>query len=61
MLGYWDDDGGHPLARSAATAGCTPATSAARDEQGRIRLSSRRSDLIIRGGENVYPAEVEAC
>ncbi|KRF14608.1 class I adenylate-forming enzyme family protein [Nocardioides sp. Soil796] len=29
------------------------------DEQGRLRLSSRRSDLIIRGGENVYPVEVE--
>ncbi|WP_182377064.1 class I adenylate-forming enzyme family protein [Nocardioides sp. WS12] len=29
------------------------------DEQGRIRLAARRSDLIIRGGENVYPAEVE--
>jgi acyl-CoA synthetase (AMP-forming)/AMP-acid ligase II len=29
-------------------------------EQGRLRLSSRRSDLIIRGGENVHPGEVEA-
>lgn len=58
MLGYWEDP---------------PATAAAiRDdrwlhtgdigvlEQGRLRLSSRRSDLIIRGGENVYPVEVEA-
>ncbi len=28
-------------------------------EQGRLRLSGRRSDLILRGGENVYPTEIE--
>ncbi|TYL49961.1 acyl--CoA ligase [Nocardioides sp. BGMRC 2183] len=31
------------------------------DEQGRVSLASRRSDLIIRGGENVYPAEIEGA
>lgn len=29
-------------------------------KDGRLYLASRRSDLILRGGENVYPAEIEA-
>lgn len=57
MLCYWEDP---------------DATAASIDEQrwlrtgdigvmndGRVRLTARRSDLILRGGENVYPAEVE--
>ncbi|MFE6861798.1 class I adenylate-forming enzyme family protein [Nocardia sp. NPDC057668] len=57
MLGYWNDD---------------LATGAAIDENrwlrtgdfgtlraGKLYISGRRSDLILRGGENVYPQEIE--
>jgi len=29
------------------------------DEQGRCKIGGRAKDMIIRGGENIYPAEVE--
>lgn len=58
MLGYWNDE-----VATAATIrpdGWLHTGDIGVLEQGRLRLSSRRSDLIIRGGENVYPAEIEA-
>ena len=29
------------------------------DDEGYLRLSGRRNDMVVRGGENVYPLEVE--
>lgn len=57
MLGYWNDEG--------ATAASIDADRWLRTgdfgmlRQGRLYISGRRSDLILRGGENVYPQEIE--
>lgn len=59
MLGYW----ANPDATAAAIdeeRWLHTGDIGTLDERGRVRLAARRSDLIIRGGENVYPAEVEA-
>lgn len=32
-----------------------------RDEEGYLYLADRRTDLILRGGANIYPAEIEAA
>ncbi len=57
MLGYWNDD--------AATRASITDDRWLRTgdfgliDDGRLRLTGRRSDLILRGGENVYPVEIE--
>lgn len=57
MLGYWEDE-------EATAAVITPDRWLRTGdygviENGRLRLTGRRSDLILRGGENVYPTEIE--
>ncbi|GAA0237474.1 acyl-CoA synthetase [Actinomadura nitritigenes] len=57
MLGYWRDE--EATARAIGPDCWLRTGDIGTIEQGRLRLTARRSDLIIRGGENVYPAEVE--
>src|SRR5262249_5915230 len=57
MLGYWND----PEATTASTAphGWFRTGDLGTMSGGQLRISARRSDLILRGAENIYPAEVE--
>ena len=56
--GYWKE----PVKTSQAFRGdwCSVGDMARRDEQGFIHLVDRKSNMIISGGENIYPSEVEA-
>ena len=58
MLGYWD----RPEATEAALRGGVLHTGdvGVIDADGMLWVRDRRSELIIRGGANVYPAEVNA-
>ena len=57
MLGYWDD----PEATAASLAGGWLHTGdmGVFDEDGYLTLKDRSKDLIISGGANIYPREVE--
>ncbi|MEV5824635.1 class I adenylate-forming enzyme family protein [Spirillospora sp. NPDC052242] len=57
MLGYWKDPEATDQAIRADRWLHTGDIGMV--EGGRLRLTTRRSDLILRGGENVYPAEIE--
>jgi fatty-acyl-CoA synthase len=58
MLGYWNQ----PEATADAIRGgwMHSGDLATIDEKGRVRIVGRIKDMIIRGGENIYPAELEA-
>lgn len=59
MLGYWNN----PAATDASidSDGWLHTGDIGVILDGHLRLRSRRTDIIIRGGENIYPAEVEAA
>lgn len=57
MLGYWND----PVATAETidADGWLATGDIGVMDQGYLTIASRRSDLILRGGENIYPSEVE--
>jgi fatty-acyl-CoA synthase len=58
MLGYWDDE---EATREAIDAARWMHTGdlAVMDEEGYVNIVGRIKDMIIRGGENIYPREIE--
>ncbi len=57
MLGYWRNDAAN--AEAFLPGGWVKTGDVGRIESGRLHLASRKRDLILRGGENVYPIEIE--
>ncbi|MDF8331784.1 AMP-binding protein [Novosphingobium cyanobacteriorum] len=58
MLGYWDD----PAKTAEAIDGegwMHSGDLATMDANGYVRITGRIKDMIIRGGENIYPREIE--
>ncbi|HSH47249.1 MAG TPA: AMP-binding protein [Halomonas sp.] len=58
MLGYWNDEAATDKAIDAAGWMHT-GDLAVMDEEGYVAIVGRIKDLIIRGGENIYPREIE--
>jgi len=58
MLGYWDNDEATRVAIDPARWMHT-GDLATMDDEGYLNIVGRIKDMIIRGGENVYPREIE--
>jgi fatty-acyl-CoA synthase len=58
MLGYWDDEA---ATRAAIDGGgwMHSGDLAVMDDEGYLSIVGRIKDMIIRGGENIYPREIE--
>jgi acyl-CoA synthetase (AMP-forming)/AMP-acid ligase II len=57
MLGYWNDPAA--TAKTLKPNGWLATGDIGRLEGGMLTINSRARDMIIRGGENIYPIEVE--
>ena len=58
MLGYWNNEEATANAIDAARWMHT-GDLATMDDQGYVKITGRIKDMIIRGGENIYPREIE--
>ena len=60
MLGYWNDEAATRHAIDAA-GWMHSGDLATMDNEGYVRIVGRLKDMIIRGGENISPREIEEC
>jgi len=58
MLGYWNDDSATANAIDAAR-WMHSGDLAVMNDEGYVSITGRIKDMIIRGGENIYPREIE--
>ena len=59
MPGYWEDDAGDRRRRSTPTGWMHTGDLAVMDDDGYCNIVGRAKDMLIRGGENIYPREIE--
>ena len=57
MKGYWDDD--EKTAETIVDGWLHSGDLGTMNEHGYVRITGRIKDMIIRGGENIYPREIE--
>jgi fatty-acyl-CoA synthase len=60
MLGYWNDQAATENAIDRA-GWMHSGDLAVTDDDGYVKIVGRLKDMIIRGGENIYPREIEEC
>jgi len=57
MLGYWNQP--DKTAESVVDGWMRTGDLAVMDDDGNVRITGRIKDMVIRGGENIYPREIE--